>query len=50
MNQRHHNFALAGGTGSLHQDIVSADDMLIAHGIAADLEGKDIAIAYDIVE
>jgi len=40
MNQRHHNFPLAGSLGSLNKNIITADDVLVAHGIASDLERK----------
>ncbi len=42
--------AFAGGAGTLDQDIVPGDDVLIAHGVAANLEGEDFAVADDVVQ
>ena len=44
------DLAFAGGVGSFNQNIIPGDDMLVAHGVAADLEGEDFAIANDVVE
>ena len=44
------DFALAGGAGALDQHVVAGDDVLVAHGVAADFEGEDLAVADDVVE
>lgn len=44
------DFAFAGGAGALDQDVVSGDDVLVAHGVATDFEGEDLAIADDVAE
>ncbi len=44
------DLALAGGAGSFDEDVVSGDDVFVAHGVAADLEGEDVAVADDVVE
>lgn len=43
-------FSFAGSAGSFDQDVVSGDDVLIAHGVATNLEGEDFAVADDVVE
>ena len=44
------DLAFAGGAGALDQDVVAGDDVLVAHGVAADLEGEDLAVADDVAE
>jgi hypothetical protein len=44
------DLAFAGGAGALDQDVVSGDDVLVAHGVAANFKGEDLAIADDIAE
>ena len=44
------DFALAGGAGAFDEDVVAVDDVLVAHGFAADLEGEDFAVADDVAE
>jgi len=39
------DLAFAGGAGALDQDVVSGDDVLVAHGVAAYFEGEDLAVA-----
>ena len=40
----------AGSASALDEYVVAADDMLVAHGIAAHFQGKDVAIAHDVVQ
>ena len=44
------DLAFAGGAGALDQDVVAGDDVLVAHGVAAHLEGEDLAVADDVRE
>jgi hypothetical protein len=44
------DLAFAGGAGTLDQDVVAGDDVFVAHGVAAHLEGEDLAIADDVGE
>ncbi len=44
------DLAFAGGAGALDQDVVAGDDVLVAHGVAANLEGEDFAVADDVGE
>src|SRR5882757_861527 len=44
------DLAFAGGAGALDQDIVTGDDVLVTHGVAADLEGEDLTVADDVAE
>ena len=44
------DFSLAGGSGSLDEDVVAGDDVLVAHGVAADFEGEDLAVADDVAQ
>lgn len=50
IDQGNHNFALASGAGALNQDVVAGDDVFVAHGIALDFEGEDLAGANDVAE
>jgi hypothetical protein len=50
VDQRDDDLALAGGAGTLDQDVVARDDVLVAHGVAADFEGEDFAVADDVGE
>jgi hypothetical protein len=50
VDEGHDDLSLTGGAGSLDQDIVAGDDVLIPHGVAANLEGEDLAIADDVGE
>jgi hypothetical protein len=43
-----YDLAFAGGAGALDQDVVAGDDVLVSHGVAAYLEGEDLAIADDV--
>src|SRR3981189_3273894 len=38
------DLAFAGGAGALNQDVVSGDDVLVAHGVAAYFKGEDLAV------
>ncbi len=42
------DLARAGRAGALDEDEVAVEDVLVAHGLAADLEGEDVAIADDV--
>ena len=42
------DLAFAGGAGALNQDVVSGDDVLVAHGVAAHFKGEDLAVADDV--
>jgi len=42
------DLAFAGGAGALNQDVVSGDDVLVAHGVTAYFEGEDFAVADDV--
>ena len=44
------DLAFAGGAGALYEDVVTVDDVLVAHGVSADLEGEDLAVADDVAE
>src|SRR5215472_13404579 len=46
-HQCNDNLALAGSPSPLHQNIVPVDDVLVAHGVPANLKGKHIAISHD---
>ena len=50
VDQGHDDLSLAGGAGALDQDVVAGDDVLVAHGVALDLEGIDLAAADDVAE
>ncbi len=50
VDQGDDDLALAGGAGALDEDVVAGDDVLVAHGVAADLKGEDFAVADDVVE
>ena len=41
---------MTGGAGTFDENVVSADDVLVAHGVAADFECEDIFIAHDVVQ
>jgi len=45
-----YDFTFAGGAGSFHQNIISADDVLVAHGVAADFQGVDLTVADDVAK
>ena len=49
MDQGDDDLSLAGSAGALDEDVVAADDVLVAHGIAADLEREDVAVADHVV-
>ncbi len=42
------NLSLAGGVSAFDEDVVSGDDVLVAHGVATDFECEDFAVADDI--
>src|SRR5258705_27260 len=42
------DLAFTGGAGALDQDVVSGDDVLVAHGVAAYLKGEDLPVADDV--
>ena len=44
------DLALAGGAGPLDQHVIPGDDVLVAHGVATDFEGEDLAVADDVAE
>ncbi len=44
------NLALASGASALDEDVVAGDDVFVAHGVAADLEGEDFAVADDVIQ
>lgn len=44
------DLAFARGAGAFNQDVVAGDDVLVTHGVAADLEGEDFAVADDVAE
>ena len=44
------DLTLAGGAGALDEDVITVDDVLVAHGVAADLKGEDFAVADDVAE
>jgi len=44
------DLAFAGGAGALDEDVVAGDDVLVAHGVTANFEGKDLAVADDVTE
>ena len=48
VDQSDDDFAFAGGAGALDQNIVAGDDVLVAHGVAADFKGEDFAVADDV--
>ena len=50
MDQGYDDLSLAGGAGALDEDVVAADDVLVAHGVATHLEGEDVAVSDDIVQ
>ena len=49
-HQRHHDLSLARRACALDQHIIAVDDVLVAHGVAAHFEGKDIAIADHVMQ
>jgi hypothetical protein len=50
VDEGYDDLSLAGGAGALNKDVVAADDVLVAHGVAADFEGEDVAVADDVVQ
>lgn len=44
------DLAFTGGSRALDQDVVAGDDVLVAHGVATDFEGEDLAVADDVGE
>lgn len=50
VDERDDDLAFSRGSGSLDQDVVARDDVLIAHGVATDLEGEDLTVADDVAE
>ncbi|MCU1250910.1 MAG: hypothetical protein JWQ49_3939 [Edaphobacter sp.] len=42
------DLTFTGGASALDQDVVSRDDVLIAHGVAAYFEGEDLPVADDV--
>ena len=42
--------SLAGDIGALDEDVVAVDDVLVAHGFSAHLQGEDFAAADDVAE
>lgn len=44
------NFAFPRGSGTFHEDVVSGDDVLVAHRVAANFKCEDLAVADDIAE
>ena len=50
VDQGDDDLPFAGGAGALDQNIVARDDVLVAHGVSADLEGEDFAVADDVRE
>ena len=50
VDERNHDFPLPGGSGALYEHVIAADDVLVAHGVAADLKGEDIAVPDHVVE
>jgi len=47
-HQGDNDFAGAGRRGAFDEDEVAVKDVLVAHGLAADLEGEDVAIADNV--
>src|SRR5208282_4080813 len=50
MHKRDNNFALTCGARSFDEDIITIDDVFIAHGVATNFKSKDIAVANHIVQ
>jgi len=50
VDQGNDYFAFAGGAGALDQDVIARDYVFVAHGVAADFEGVDLAVADDVAE
>jgi hypothetical protein len=50
VDERDDDLAFACGAGALDKNIVSGDDVLVAHGVTAHLQGKDFAVADDVAE
>lgn len=50
MDEGHDDLALACGSGALNQNIIAIDDVLIAHGIAADFKGEDIFVSNYVAQ
>jgi hypothetical protein len=50
VDQSDDDLAFAGGAGTLDEDVVAGDDVFVAHGVAANLEGEDLAVADDVAE
>jgi hypothetical protein len=49
-DKRHDDFALAGSSGPFDENKIATDDVLIAHGIASDLEGEAVFVSDHIGE
>lgn len=50
VDEGYDNLSFAGGAGSLYKDVVAGDNVLIAHGITTDFQGKDFAVADNVSE
>ena len=50
IDQGNDDLAFAGGTGALDQDVVTGDDVFVAHGVALDFEGVDLAAANYVAQ
>jgi hypothetical protein len=44
------DLSLAGSPGAFDQHVIAVDDVLVAHGIAADFEGEHVAVADNVVK
>ena len=50
VDEGHDDLTLPGGAGAFHQNVVTRDDVLVAHGVSAYLKGEDFAVADDVRE
>jgi hypothetical protein len=44
------DLAFASGACALDEDVIPGDDVLVTHGVAADLQGKDFPVADDVIQ
>jgi len=50
VDEGYYYFAFAGGAGSFHKYVVAGDNVLVAHGVAADFQSEDFAVADNVAE
>uniref|UniRef100_E6QMB6 Uncharacterized protein n=1 Tax=mine drainage metagenome TaxID=410659 RepID=E6QMB6_9ZZZZ len=49
-HQRDDNLSLAGGAGALDQHVIAAENVLVAHRVAANFESEDILVPHHVLE